>query len=267
MKKLLLSLILAAVSGIAHGHEHIHVGINPENPAGLAMAAEDPNNPDQVATYFPLGESPSGYLPLFPGGAFASELSFSLENEVFDVPSPAFVRVEILAITGPEGSSISFWDVNATTATWTRPAGWTATGGDQFSFAASESNAGSGHIHGRIFTMDRPGDYTVTFRALDAYAPEPTEPPHVPFTPSAPFVVRFTAISAPRLAISKVDSDIRLTFTSRPNLSYDVQSSTTLHPDDWETIGAPLNGTGGELEFTEANADRPRVFYRLVEYP
>ena len=112
-------------------------------------------------------------------------------------------------------------------------------------------------IHGRVFTANRAGAYDVTFRAVDTLG-------H--YTASLPFVVHFTALAPPQILISKVSQSIKLTFTSRANLSYDVQSSPTLNANGWTTIGDPLDGTGGALEFTDPIASRPRVFYRLVEY-
>ena len=132
-----------------------------------------------------------------------------------------------------------------------------AAGADQASFFASEDATGYGHIHGRLFTTNKPGSYQVTFRSVDTLGNYAT---------SLPIVVTFTAINPPQLSISKVGSDIRLTFTGRANVIYDVQSSTTLNANDWTTIGGPLDGTGAILQFTDAIAGRPRAFYRLVEY-
>ncbi len=254
MKKLLLSLLLVSAALLtARAHDHIEVGVDPGNPTRLAFDG----NTSQLATYFPLGEAPSSYLYAFPGGAFASELTFSVEGNVLAQPNPAFVRVEMLAVSGPTGGAFSFWEDGAATPTWTQPAGWAASGGNQPSLAASEDGTGYGHIHGRAFSMSQAGVYDVTFRAVDTTGN---------YTASAPFVVRFTAILPPQLAISKLGASIKLTFTGRPDLIYDVQSSTTLNANDWTTIGDPLDGTGGILEFTDPIGGRPRAFYRLVEY-
>lgn len=254
MKKLLLSLLVGSVALLtARAHDHIEIGIDPGTPRRLAFDG----NTSQLATYFPLGEAPSFYLYAFPGGTFASELTFSIEGNVLEVPSPAYIRVELVAVSGPAGATFSFWDVGASTPTWTRPTGWTAAGADQPSIMASEDGTGQGHIHGRTFSMSQAGVYDVTFRAVDSTAN---------FTASPTFIVRFTAILPPRLSIARQGSSIKLTFTGRSDLIYDVQSSTTLAIDDWTTIGDPLDGSGSLLEFTDPMALRPRVFYRLVEY-
>jgi len=256
MKKLLLSLFLAATSQLAWGiHDHIEVRQVPGNPSQLGIIVTG-TNLTPVATYFPLGQSPSLNLYAFPGGAYATELTFSAFEATSATLGTAFVRVDILAVSGPAGGTFSFWEDGATSPTWTRPVGWSTAGADKPSFDISEDNTGYGHIHGRAFTTSQPGIYSVTFQVVDTLG-------H--YTASAPFVVQFTAISPPQLSISKVGLSIKLDFTSRDGLVYDIQSSTNLNPNDWTTIDT-LDGDGGALQFTDPIAGRARVFYRLVEY-
>ncbi len=252
MKHILLTFILAAVPWMARAHDHLEIGLAPADPTKLAVSG----NLEQLATYFPAGEKPSNYLSSFPGGTFASELTFSIEGEVLSVPSPSYVQVEVVSVSGPVGGQFSFWEAGASTPTWTKEEGWTATPSDLPSFPVSEDGTGYGHIHGRVFTMDKAGVYDVTFRAVDTTGNS---------SPSATFTVRFTAISPPPLGISLENNEIKLTFASRGNLIYDVQSSTTLQANDWATIGT-LDGTGAPVEFSDPLGGRPRVFYRLVEY-
>ena len=256
MKKLLLSLFLAATSQLAWGiHDHIEVRQVPSNPSQLGIIVTG-TNLTPLATYFPLGQSPSLDADPFPGGAYATELTFSAFEATSATLGTAFVRVDILAVSGPAGGTFSFWEDEATSATWTRPVGWNTAGADKPSFNVSEDNTGYGHLHGRVFTTNLPGTYSVTFQVVDTLG-------H--YTASAPFVVNFTAISPPQLSISKVGLSIELDFTSRDGLVYDIQSSTALHPNDWITIDT-LDGDGGALQLADPIAGRPRVFYRLVEY-
>ena len=255
MKKLILTLFLATTCLLARAHDHIEVRQVPGNPSQLGIIITATNlNP--LATYFPLGELPSLDLFAFPGGTYATELTFSAFDSTSATLGSALVRVDLLSVTGPAGGTLSFWEAAASSPTWTRPSGWTSTVSDKPSFLISEDNTGYGHIHGRAFTASKPGTYDVTFQVVDTLG-------H--YTASAPFVVHFTVISPPQLSISKVGASIRLDFTSRANLIYDVQSSTTLHANDWTTIDT-LDGTGGALQFTDPISSRPRVFYRLVEY-
>lgn len=256
MKNIFLSLcfILSLVPGtsLLQAHEHLEVGFDPLNVSRLSING----NLTQKATYFPLGESPSLDLYAFPGGTYASELTFSAFDNIDSPPGNAFIRVKLTGVTGPSGGTFSFWEAGSTSATWTRSTGWTETMGDGPSLAASEDETGYGHIHGRAFTASKPGVYDATFQAVDSLGN---------YTASLPFVVRFTALAPPALAFGFQGANVRLTFTGRAGLTYDVQSSTSLQPGSWSTIDT-LDGTGVSLEFTEPRNNRPKVFYRIVEY-
>jgi hypothetical protein len=251
MKSLLSLLAAVGLPLAALGHGHLEIGL--ASGDHLAVAG----NFSQTATYFPLGEAPSTFLPVFPGGAFASELTFRSDGDALGLPTPGRIRAEILAVTGPAGGAFSFWEANASSPTVTRSTGWTATPTDTPSFAVSEDGTGYGHIHGRVFTLSKAGTYQVTFRAVDATGG---------FAPSAPFVVTFTAIEPPQLGVRVVGDAVELSFPSRDFLTYDVQVSETLAVGSWVTVDT-LDGTGGILQHTESLGSRKRVFFRLVEYP
>lgn len=249
----ILSLLLCILLPVAaHAHDHLEIGLK-QNTTQLAIMG----NATQLATYFPAGEAPSSSLPNFLGSAFATELTFSAFEESPLPAGGAYVRVELLAVSGPVGGAFSFWESGATEATWTYPVGWTATATDQPSLPVSQGSSGYGHRHGRVLTVNAPGVYQVTIRAVDSTANH---------TASEPFVIQLTALLTPRLAPMLQPGAIRLTFTSRDGLSYDLQRSASLAADDWQTIGEPLDGTGGELHADDPIAGQTRAFYRLIEY-
>ncbi len=253
MKTLLLHLVSIFWICAASAHDHIEAGLDPTQPGRLTVEGEF----DQIATFFPVGEAPSLALAAFPGGAFANELTFSAFDNTAP-PGNAFVRAEILMVEGPAGGSLSFWNTGETNAAWTRPAGWSASQLDAPGIPISEPGGGGyGHLHGRAFSMDRPGEYKVTFRVVDMFEN---------YANSLPFVIRFTALPAPPMSILWQNNSVRLSFVGREGLNYDVQSTSTLRPDDWVTIGDPLEGEGEVLEFVDPVSGRDRVFYRLVEY-
>jgi hypothetical protein len=264
MKKLIRLLCFAGTCLLAQAHDHIETRQVPVpgNPSQLEIIATATNlNP--IATYFPPGEKPSTDLFAFPGGTYATLLTFSAFESTSATLGDLFVRADILSVTGPAGGTFSFWEAGQPSSAWTLPVGWTASEVDKPSITVSEDESGYGHLHGRVFTTNKPGTYDVTFQVVPY---DPNNPTYTgPYTASASFVVHFTVIDPPQLSISKVDESVRLAFTSRANLSYDVQSSTTLSATGWTTIDT-LDGTGGALEFIEPIANRPRVFYRLVEY-
>lgn len=250
-RALLAGLVLICPLAL-RAHDHIEAGVDPQDESRLGLAGPG----FQLSLYVPRGEPLSTYLPQFPGGFYATELSFSAEGNVLEFASGARPRIELVSVSGPSGARFGFWETGATTPTFTRPVGWTASESDRPTFPVYENASGYGHIHGRAFTADHPGDYHIVFRVVDESAT---------YAPSLPKTILFRAQSAPQLAIRVESGDAKLTFTSRLNLAYDLQVSTTLADDDWQTI-AFADGTGASVELTDPLAGRPRVFYRLVEY-
>jgi hypothetical protein len=118
---------------------------------------------------------------------------------------------------------------------------------------------GENHAHGRAFTMDKPGIYTVTLRAVDAAGM---------FEPSSEKTITFQAQQPPPLSIGLAGSNVTLAFLSRPNLNYDLQVCTDLASGEWANVEPHilLNGDGTLIPMTDPVAGRPRAFYRLVEY-
>lgn len=248
MKNILFVIFISVVSLSAH--DHIEVGVDSEDPERLALSGPD----FQLALYVPRGEPFSSYLPQFPGGWHACELTFTTETNALEPAGGAEPRIEIVSVTGPVGGDFAFWEVGAVEPTWSLPTGWLGLFGG-FSVALN----GDTHAHGRAFTMDKPGIYTVTFRAVDDLDQ---------FKPSVNKTVTFNALQPPNLSVSLDGGNVKLSFTSRANLNYDLQVCTDLRSGVWTNIEMHsfINGAGDIKNMTDAVAGRPRVFYRLVEY-
>ena len=247
-----VALLALALLPPLRAHDHIEIGLDPADDTRLALSGPGV----QLALFVPKGEPFSAYLPQFPGGVYADELTFSAEGNTLDFPEGSLPRAELVSVNGPAGAHFSFWEAGATSPTWTRPAGWTASGADRPSLAAYEDATGHGHIHGRAFSVDLPGSYEIVFRAVDAASLR---------APGANKTIVFNALPAPQLSIHLEAGAAKLAFTSRAGLSYDLQLSTTLADEDWTTIDW-TDGSGALLECSDPLHGRPRVFYRLVEY-
>jgi len=248
MKKLIIILFLSV--GAVRAHDHIEVGRVSASSNQLALSGPS----HQLALYVPLREFFSGYLPDFPGGWHASELTFTTETNELESAEDADPRIEIVSVTGPAGGSFAFWEVGATAPTWRQAAGW-AGDGEVFPVILG----GDTHVHGRAFTMDRPGTYTVTLRAVDAARR---------FAASADKTITFLALQPPRLSIGVDGPNVTLSFISRANLTYDLQVCTDLATGEWSEV-APhvfMDGDGDVIGMNDPVAGRPRAFYRLVEY-
>jgi len=240
-----LSLFLSLLAaGMAFGHDHVEVD---EQSGRLRL--HGPTN--QTALFVPWGEPFSFYLPDFPGGWHASELTFTTELGGADP------RIELVSVQGPAGGNFAFWEVGATTPTWSRAAGWDSAQGGIPSFPVVVN--GDGHTHGRCFTMDKPGTYTVVFRAVDAAGG---------FAASANKTLTFVAQQPPKLSITVAGGNASLSFTSRANLVYDLQVCTDLETGRWDNVGPHtfIDGSGDVRNMSDPMVGRPRAFYRLVEY-
>lgn len=248
----LAAFALALAQQLA-AHIHVEVGQDPSDAGRLVLAGAAQGS----AFFVPRGEPFSAYLPQYPGGHYPIELTFSCEGAATTFPEGSLARVELVSVSGPPGGSVSFWEVGATTPTWTRPSIWSGAPNERPSVIVYEDGTGYGHFHGRAFTVTDDGSYTLVFRALDDAGAR---------APSAPFTFTLEALATPRLALSISGGTVHLTFQSRPVLTYDLQSSTDLV--NWTAV-APhtfVPGTGGPIELADPHAGRAAVYYRLVEY-
>lgn len=253
MKKILILLTLLTAH-ILSAHDHIEVGIDPTDPTRLGFSGAS----YQTALFVPAGEPFSNYLPEFPGNYYASELSFNAEGHSIDLATDAHPKIELLSVSGPAGANFFFWETGSVKPTWRRSTGWSAEPEEEApSIIVYEHPDGSGHIHGRAFSFDQPGIYEITFRAIDETSQ---------FSASLPKTIIFNAQPPPQLSIYLENDEVQLSFSSRENLTYDLQVSTTLAPNSWTTIEEWISGTGETIALFDSVKNRSRAFYRLVEY-
>ena len=252
MKKILFLAFFH--SWVVFAHDHVEVGRS--GPSSAQLALDGPFQ--QVACFVPRGEFFSGYLPNFPGGWHASELTFTTEVNALDSADGANPRMELVSVSGPAGGSFAFWEVGATSPTWSRAVGWNSGQGNVPGFPVVFN--GDGHAHGRAFTMDKPGDYTVRFRAVDSNGA---------YAASANLTIVFRAQQPPNLSIGMDGGNVSLAFASLLNLRYDLQVCTDLKSGIWTGVEPHtfIEGSGDVKNMSDPVADRPRAFYRLVEYP
>jgi hypothetical protein len=250
MKNILFIIFLSVVSLSAH--DHIEVGVDPEEPERLALSGPG----YQLALYVPRDEP---FLPQFPGGWHACQLTFTTQiyADELEPAEGADPRIEIVSVTGPVGGSFAFWEIAAVEPTILLPVGWEHNEANEASFPVVVG--GESHAHGRCFTMDKPGIYKVTFRAVDS-----TDQ----FKQSANKTITFNALPAPKLSISPAGGSVALSFISRANLNYDLQVCTDLASGIWVNVGphVSMNGDGRRIDVTDPLEARPKAFYRLVEY-
>jgi hypothetical protein len=251
MKK--IGFLFLIMVGVCRAHDHVEVGSDPGNAARLGL--DGPGF--QLACYVPAGEFFSDYTPVFPGGWHATELTFTTERNALNSAPGANPRIELVSVSGPSGGNFGFWEVGATNPTWSRSMGWNSGQGNIPSFPVIYED--ETHAHGRAFTMDKPGDYTVRFRAVDSNGA---------YAASANLTIVFRAQQPPQLSIGISGGNVSLSFTSRLNMTYDLQRSENLSSEVWTNVEPHtfMDGDGGVKVLTDPMGARLRAFYRLVEY-
>jgi hypothetical protein len=186
----------AVVTGASQGVQ-VLAGQSVGNQAGLYMS--------NAITFTALANGGNGTV--WDGTA-------AVVNNAYAALTGSYINLVMNNITGPTGAKFSFWDQGATTATSTYTIGTGWSGVDNFLltndgityFPTQTDTVGPtlgtsvvngtgtignitsvldpfGHIHGRSFTVDTPGDYTVSYVLHDLKGIQ---------ADSSPFVVAYS---------------------------------------------------------------------------
>ena len=185
-------------------------------------------------------------------------IAATCELDVLNPAIDANPDIELISVAGPIEGSFSFWEAGSVEPTWARPTGWSHRETDTPSFPVILN--GNDHIHGRIFSTDRPGDYQVTFRATDKNSR---------LQRSAEHTITFRAVKPPPLTILVDTHQVVLSFSGRTNFTYDFQLSTNLASGNWTNL-ATQSGPSTNSPFLTNQLviplSHPRAFFRLVEF-
>jgi len=207
MKKILiLAALLAAANLRAQVHGHINAGA-----AGGTLIID---NYDEFTgqkidlAYVPVDYVYSGtgtdltpYKGYFQGNITFTVLAATSANAgpVENAPAlGAYIHLQLVSVSGPDGGSFGFWESGAPAPTYSLLAD--ASGGtDLWKLSNNNGVAGSdpfGHIHGRRFTVDTPGEYVVGFRLVDLSTNGPGGAP-IYGNPSQVYYFTFSAVPEP----------------------------------------------------------------------
>lgn len=249
-----LLLVLLGSGGIAFAqHRHINAGaVAPQAGSRLYIA----NGASfDAASGFLVHLAPTNHPVhglIFLGG---SDITFTSLPSTADYGGPdpkaaqpgAHLVMTLVSLSGPTGGALSFWDsfdgfFIATEITYTVPVGTT---GGTGTFALSENDGSPGldpygHIHGRRFSVDRPGLYTAGFVVADTSANGPGGGPLHPS--SEPFLLNFQAgTTIADLTLSADATTAR--FGTDAGKTYFVEAADALAPSPaWTTVAGPVAG-------------------------
>lgn len=268
------TLFLGLPGSLLAQHRHINAG----------AASPSPGSPLQFANGA-LFNADSGFLihlnplnhlvygSIFFGGSDVTftSLPATLNNGGPD-PSAALpgTHVEMIfeSVQGPAGGAFSCWDsfdgfFDATEITFSVPSGSTG-GTNRFILSENDGSPGVdpyGHIHGRKFSVNRPGIYTVGVRLVDTGNNGPGGTP----LHAASDLIFFNFVAGIVLADVRLNADNTVVrFGTDTGVNYWVESSSELGVNAaWKSVAGPISGTGRLESVTLPGAPAVRAFYRL----
>ena len=250
----LLLVLLGSAGTVVAQHRHINAGaVAPQAGSKLSIANRASFDADSGFLVHLAPTNHPVYGPIFLGG---SDVTFTSLPSTADYGGPdpkaaqpgAHLVMVLVSLSGPTGGALSFWDsfdgfFVATEITFTVPVGTT---GGTGSFALSENDGSAGldpygHIHGRRFSVDRPGLYTVGFVVVDTSANGLGGGPLHP--PSDPVSISFQAGTT--IADLKLSADgTTARFGTDAGKTYFVEATDALVSSPvWTTVAGPVVGT------------------------
>ncbi|MBL9166119.1 MAG: hypothetical protein JNN07_00090 [Verrucomicrobiales bacterium] len=244
-------LVLGFTQWTPAQHIHISAGALAETPGSrLSFDSADAfvTNSGYVINLAVRTAGPA--VGLFDGGPTFTALAIAPGNGGPD-PNHALpgsrIALQWVSLQGPQEGSLSFWESKncedaATEKTFTFRVGETNPS-PSFLLSQNSGAPGSdpyGHCHGRRFTTDVPGLYTLGVRLLDVSTNgSGAGPVH---QPSETNYLHFQAgITIHRL--EKTDDAVTASFGTRNFGLYSLESSPSLTDETlWETVGRPIGG-------------------------
>jgi hypothetical protein len=258
----LVVLTLATQCYSVHAHDHLAAGATTNGPGATLVFQNDADFGGDTGFVFNLtaGTTNDSYL----GYYYTDDLVFVALAATPDNGGPepgvaalgTYVQIKLLSIEGPTGATFGFWEtaqdgVDSTNLTWTLPVPF-HNGTNLIHVTESDGSPGSdpyGHLHGRIYSFDKPGLYKVTWQFVDTSTNGPNGGPVD--LPCAPFYLYYQA-DLTTGGINVVTNSVNVIFACPSNIpdsgvgpatNYELQSSPTIGPTAvWQPAGSVVAG-------------------------
>jgi len=193
-----------------------------------------------------------------------------------DAAAPGtYIQVKLLSVQGPAGASFGFWEtplngLDSTNLTWSVLVPFQGT--NLIHVSESDGSPGSdpyGHIHGRIYSVTKPGFYIATWQFVDTSTNGVGGGPVD--LPSALFATYYQA--GLTIAAVKMDTNGANIFfaapsnqpddLSTPPSNYQLESSSSLgSAANWQPVGGVIVGDD-TLHVVTVPATNSAAFFRL----
>jgi hypothetical protein len=281
----LVTLGAALFAAQATAHEHLEAGAASTAPGSplIFVNAGDYASDSRYVFGLDAGESGSPYQGWYYTGDLVLAALAATPNyggpEAQSAALGSHIEAVLETVAGPRGGSVGFWEtqqdgVDSTNLTWTVPVGLT-NGLKRIVVSETDGSPTAdpyGHLHGRIYSVDQPGLYTLGFRFVDTSTNGPSGGPIQ--TPSERFYLYFQAdVTVADINVST--NGTTLTFAAPSNLpdsgtapptNYQIESTLTLGSSaQWQAVGDAVVGDD-HLHTITVPPTNSAAFFRLNTY-
>ena len=181
----------------------------------------------------------------------------------------AYIEMILVSTEGPAGGEIALWEENeeatVTTRKFTLPSG-TFNGTNRINLSEGITIPDPdpfGHIHGRRFTANKPGLYTLGVQLIDTSTAGPNGGPiHSPSLTNYFYLQAGLFIDS----VARSNNTMRVRFGSQAFHNYYLQATSEIAGTNWVTLAEIVGGNHSDLHYlSDTNAITASRFYRIRE--
>ncbi len=176
----------------------------------------------------------------------------------------AYIEVQLLSLSGPKGGELSLWqeseDATETSRIFSLPVG-TSYSTNRMNVSEGFDQDPFGHIHGRRFSANQPGLYTLGFQLLDTSTGGRNGGPI-----QKPSITNYIYFQAGFYLDSMLltNQTVQIRFGVFPFKNYELEATTDPGTTNWTKIDSFPGNSHSHLQYmTDSNAIAPARFYRI----
>ena len=259
----LVLLATATLSGVRAQHYHLNAGATAP-AAGAKLLFQNGNNFNTNSGFFVKLQknATNGFEGEYVGNISMTSLSADpLAPEPGHAAPGAFLEVELVSVSGPAGATISFWDSNIaqgekifTVATGTQD------GTNRVGLSEGDGSPGSdpyGHIHGRNWSVTKPGIYTLGLRIIDTSENGPAD--GAIHEASDIYYIYFQADIT--VEVFAKNEGVVIWFPKPTGRTWALERKSGSVDAPWQTVVEPITGDDHYQEYR--GTDGAAAFYRV----
>jgi hypothetical protein len=174
----------------------------------------------------------------------------------------AYIFAQLVSLEGPAGGEFGFWESTATSPSYTIKSGESGT--NIWRLTEADGSPGTdpyGHIHGRRWTLTKPGLYILGLRLLDLSTNGPDGGPlHTP----SEIIYTYVQADVNMVGIEATADQTRVRFATPLGTNWQLETSDSLNGTaTWTPVGDRVTGADLISDLIEAAPVAPNRFYRL----